>query len=356
MDMNSNAANDEGRTPSRRIFLRRGMMGAWVLGLGSLAGWFSPRGGVAPARAATRSLGKEYTYDVSRFQKTDPSLITHGAAGSIATGLKEPRRLVVGSNDQILVAGDRSICVFDKTGQRLQAFATGDSPRCLAVDTDGKIYVGLKDHVEVYQKSGERMAVWPAPAERSILTAIAVGENDAFVADAGSRLVWHYNLAGRLIKSIGKKNEEKNIPGFIVPSPYFDLALGSDGLLWVANPGRHRLEAYTFGGDFEIGWGEVALGIEGFCGCCNPVNFALMEDVRFVTCEKGLTRVKVYSPKGKFEGVVAGPEQFPKHLNNANANPVGLDVAVDTAGRVLVADPLNSEIRIFTPLKKSSLS
>ena len=35
----------------------------------------------------------------------------------------------------------------------------------------------------------------------------------------------------------------------------------ADGLLWVVNPGRHRLEAYTFDGDLQSYWGEESLGI-----------------------------------------------------------------------------------------------
>ena len=67
--------------------------------------------------------------------------------------------------------------------------------------------------------------------------------------------------------------------------------MASDGLLRVVNPGRHRIEAYTFDGDLEFSWGKVSVGIEGFCGCCNPVNFAILSDGSFITCEKGLTRV-----------------------------------------------------------------
>jgi hypothetical protein len=84
------------------------------------------------------------------------------------------------------------------------------------------------------------------------------------------------------------------------------------------------------------------------------VNFALLPDGQgYVTCEKGLTRVKVYDSGGDFVGVVAGPEEFAEHDRRTSATDVspsliGLDVSVDSKGRVLVLDPALSEVRIFT--------
>ncbi|MBM3243119.1 hypothetical protein FJZ31_43220, partial [Candidatus Poribacteria bacterium] len=53
-----------------------------------------------------------------------------------------------------------------------------------------------------------------------------------------------------------------------------------------------------------VGLGYLSMDIDGFCGCCNPVNFAMLPDGRFVTCEKGLPRVKIYDADGTFSGVV----------------------------------------------------
>ena len=152
---------------------------------------------------------------------------------------------------------------------------------------------------------------------------------------------------------IGVKNAERNVPGLIVPSPYLHVAMAPDGLLRVNNPGRHRVETYTTAGDLEFSWGKPSAAIEGFCGCCNPVGLALLPDGRYVTCEKGLPRVKVYSAEGAFESVVAGAESFPE---NAAATFVkgaedcrlgGLDAAVDSQQRVYVLDLVTAEVRVM---------
>jgi hypothetical protein len=87
------------------------------------------------------------------------------------------------------------------------------------------------------------------------------------------------------------------------------------------------------------------MAVEGFCGCCNPVYFTRRPDGKFVTSEKGLNRIKIYDAKGKFEGVVAGPETLVKDLDLAKKACAdcqvgfGFDVACDSTGRVLALDP-----------------
>ncbi len=141
------------------------------------------------------------------------------------------------------------------------------------------------------------------------------------------------------------------MPGFIVPSPFLDVLIHRDGLLRVNNPGRHRVEAYTFDGDLEAAWGKPTAGIEGFCGCCNPIAIAALADGRLVTCEKGIPRVKIYSAAGDFESVVAGAESFPENahactdLNDCIHG--GIDAAVDSGGRIYILDIVTSDVRVM---------
>jgi len=304
-------------------------------------------------------LGEAFTYDLENLRKTEPSLIQYEESSKITTGFQDVFGIALDSNEQIYVAGDKSIRVFNGNGERLSEIKLTDSPRCLTVADDGIIYVGMKDYVEVYDPKGVHRTSWEKLGENAVLTSIAVYKNDVFIADAGNRIVLRYNTSGKLVNRIGKKDADKNIPGFIVPSPYFDLAVAHDGLLRVVNPGRHKIEAYTFDGYLELSWGETSTKIEGFSGCCNPVNFALLPDGGFVTCEKGLPRVKTFDANGVFVGVVAGPESFAEHGKAcppdgfANCQTGGLDVAVDSEGRVLILDPDERTVRIFTRTKSS---
>ncbi len=299
-------------------------------------------------------LSKEFDFDLTSLAKVDPDLILYTPAGPpVQTGFHQSHAIVLDSTGRLYVAGDNAIRVLNDAGDPQRVIDLAGEPRCVTVSDDGKVYVGLKDHVEVFDAQGLRVASWNSLGEGAVLTSIAKHENDVFVADAGHRVVLHYDAAGTLLKRIGEKDSDRNIPGFVIPSPYFDVAVSRDGLLRVVNPGRHRIEAYTCDGDLEFWWGRSSVEIDGFCGCCNPVSFALLPNGGFVTAEKGLARVKVYDSDGAFVGVVAGPDQLGKGGrvrvcdSPERCQAGGLDVAAGADGRVYVLDTTDNIIRIF---------
>jgi virulence-associated protein VagC len=281
----------------------------------------------------------------------DPALIHYRQSAEISVAITGPHALAVGPDGRIFVGGQRVIEIFDARGAKIREISLDYDPRCLALagaqaKYPGRIYIGAADRVMVLDPHGKPREAWDKLGEKALPTSIAVGENDVFLADAGNRIVWHYDADGKLINRIGAADRARRIPGFFITSPYFDLAVGRDGLLYVVNPRALRLEAYTGDGDLEFFWGKGSPGIEGFFGCCNPAHFALLSDGRFVTAEKGLPRIKIYSPQGKFECVVAGPEQFPS---------IAADVAVDQRDRVLVLDSEKNRVLIFEPLDKKTV-
>jgi len=300
-------------------------------------------------------LSSEYAYDLSELAKVDPNLILYTQSGPAAnTGFRQSLAIALDAGGRIYVAGDKAIRIFSSTGVFDRTFELSGEPRCLATATDGGLYVGLADHVEVLNADGKSVASWDSLGEEAVLTSIARHNDSVFVADAGHRVVLHYDTAGALVGHIGEKNPDKDIPGFVIPSPHFDLAVSRDGLLRVANPGRNRIEAYTPDGNLEFWWGQRSVKIEGFCGCCNPVNFAILPYGGFVTSEKGLVRVKVYNSDGGFVGVVAGPAQLTDgSLMKICETPEecqgpGFDVAAGADGRVYVLDTTKNEIKIFS--------
>lgn len=338
---------------NRRKFIRQSVCGAGVLAAVAGVAVVSQRWRQGAKRAAGRESSNPFAYDVTRLTKTDPALIHYEEVGRIARLAEEPRRVVLGADDRLLMAAGNYVHVLDRSGARESDLAFRAPPRCLAVSGDGMIYVGLRDHVEIFDGHGQRRAAWDSPGPRTWFTGLAVGANDVFAADAVHRVVLRYDRSGKLLGRIGEKNQDRDVPGFVIPSPFFDVELHRDGLLRVTNPGRHRIEAYTFDGDLEMAWGKASASIEGFCGCCNPVNFALLADGRFVTCEKGLPRVKVYGADGTFQSVVAGPESFAENAKATSGDGLsdstqgGLDVAVDARGRIYILDLVAGDVRIM---------
>ena len=239
----------------------------------------------------------------------------------------------------------------------------------------GRVYVGVSRETDsgddpgdkpnyqlaIFDPQGEPLANWDNLGwdnlDGALLTSIALAEEDVFLADAAGRVVLRFDISGKLLGRLGLRDERRHIPGFVIPSPYFDVAMAPDGLLNAVNPGGLRIEAYTFDGDLEASWGEAGVDIAGFCGCCNPSNIAIMADGRTVTAEKGIARVKVYDAEGNFQCVVAGPELLTPKPTAAEETRTPhkrqpVDLATDSKQRILVLDPNARKVRIFE-LKKT---
>ena len=281
-----------------------------------------------------------FEYNIERFKKSGEAQVAFRETAAVALDLNKPYALAT-YRGRIYVTGDRSLLILAGDGRLLATAATERPISALAVDANGDLYAAAGESVQVLDSTGVKKAQWQDLGVDAILTSVAVGEKDVYLADAGQLIVWRFNKGGELLGRIGAKDPAKDIPGFVIPSPYFDLAVDADGFLWVVNSGRHQFENYTPDGRLRSFWSRSSMAIDGFSGCCNPSHFALLEDGSFVTSEKGIPRVKIHNVLGDLSAVVAGADQF-------DEDTVGLDLAVDESGRILVLDPKRRQVRIFT--------
>ena len=287
-------------------------------------------------------LARPFVYDAPTRQ-IDPALRKYAEVKpAVRTDMTSPRGIAVGADRTLYVAGDRIVRLFDAKGDPSRSLAMPGEPKCLAVADDGTVAVGFDERVEVYDSQGERKAEWPPLGKNARIVSITVAGKDVFVADFGQRAVVRYDRSGKQLNTIGRPDPQRQIPGLLALSAHLDVAVSPDGLLWVASPGRRRLEAYRFDGNPEHAWGQgSATDVAGFPGCCNPTDITILHDGRFVTSEKGpYPLVKVYDAQGVLEAIVAA-EDLPR------IDGTTFDVAVDGDGRVYVLDPVARKVRIF---------
>ncbi len=285
-----------------------------------------------------------FAYDIDRFARSGADRVLYSEVQTIDLPLPHVVAIAMDPSDRLYVSGVDSIVILSLDGRILDTLETPEPARCLAVDENQDLYAGMTDHVEVYGPDVSGPIRWEALGTEAILTSIAVTSDFVFAADAGNRIVWRFDKSGKNPMRIGDKDAARDIPGFIIPSPFFDVGIDPDGFLWAANTGRHSLENYTLEGGLRTVWGEFSMAIEGFCGCCNPSHFAILDDGSFVTSEKGIARVKVYNRLGEMTGVVAGPDSFEE-------GAVGLDLTLDSSQRIWVLDPARRAARAFAKIE-----
>ncbi|MCF7707644.1 MAG: NHL repeat-containing protein [Verrucomicrobia bacterium] len=335
---------------SRRDFLRKGMEGMLAFGAGGAAGVFAddtirPKPG---NHSAIPNASPTSGYDMSKLAEVDPALIRYREKGRFGCDMEESVALWIDNGDLVYVCGDECVNVFDRVGRKRTTLKVGGRPRAVCSVDGDRILVAVGDRIVILDSEGGVLSDTGSLGERSVVTSIAVGgEGTIFAADAGEKCIWKISADGKVL-SKNRGDTEGGGVGFVIPSPFFDIAFDADGLLWATNTGEHRIEAYNEEGEISRSWGKPTMAIEGFCGCCNPVNISILNDGRFVTAEKGLPRVKVYSADGEFECVVAPPNSFPGLMRKRPAGRMrALDVAVNSDGEVYVLDTGSSQVRIF---------
>lgn len=335
----------EAGPPDRRLL---GRWTPWIAGTVLLAA-------VVAAFALWRATGRDrepadlddaFVYDVDRYRVVPPERIGYREVACFETGLVRAAAVAVAADGGIFAAGDDRVVVLSPEGDRRAEIPVEGKPCALAVSPGGGLHLATEDRVFRGPLSGPLAELLRLPGDRARITSIAVDRDSVWVADAGSRGVWRFGLDGVPRGRIGDRDPDRGLPGFNVPSPYFDLLVAPDGLLRIVDPGRHRIDAFTVDGHRELSWGEASFALEGFSGCCNPAHLALLPDGSFVTSEKGIPRVKVYDASGSFVTAVVGSDGLDTEV-------APCDVAADSRGRIVLLDPGRGRVRVFAPRRQA---
>jgi ligand-binding sensor domain-containing protein len=247
--------------------------------------------------------------------------------------------IAVDKNNNIYVSCDKKILCFDADGNLVSEIKC-DYLATALVCTNDKLIAAFTNEISIYDAAGKQLKNWELGNKKSYITSLATIDGNIYTADAQAAKVYCFSEDGKLLKTIGQSADKKELTFFVLPSFYFDVAIGTEKTIWIANTGRHKLVQLDSEGHIISNWGETSSAVEGFCGCCNPSNFALLCDGSFITAEKGLVRVKKYNKNGDFECVIAGPEKFKEDTK-------GLDIAIDSNDRIYVLEPEAMRIHVF---------
>jgi WD40 repeat protein len=194
------------------------------------------------------------------------------------------------------------------------------------------IFASTPETILLISTDGKLITEWGPYEAGCIITSISADKNLVAFADAGNKRVFILEKNGELHSMMGQSE-----PKFIIPSPYFDVALG-DGQLFAANTGNRRIETWTINGQKLSQFGEPGTAPGAFCGCCNPAHFALIPQ-GFVTAEKGINRIKIIGPDGDFIEFVSSANNF--------VPSIPLDVASVDGKTIYAANSVDSTLYVF---------
>jgi len=294
-------------------------------------------------KKAGKTIENPYEYNIDEFRKVDSTQILYTEKFHFPVKVDLWAGIAI-YDSTIIIANAKELQKYDYSGKQIFNKSLIDSATCITLDENQQIWIGMTSYVAHYDLDGTLIQRFDPVARRAIFTSIVSSGENIYIADAGNRVVHHYNSKGEMLDDIGEKNEQKGIPEFVIPSPYFDVAIDADGFLWAANTGQHIFENFNKDGSLRTSWGVTSMKMEGFSGCCNPAHFAIMDDNSFITSEKGMPRLKLYDQHGQFIGIVAPPAAFEGTL--------AADIAIDKQNRVVALDFTKQQIRIFERKKE----
>ena len=250
--------------------------------------------------------------------------------------------VAVSENGNILLGGEPFIACYDSVFNLQWEFKTDMPVTALALNGENS-YAAVQGMILVFNNKGEKIDEWGPFDSNSMITSITANEIYVAFADAANRTIFILDKEGIVKKLIGKTEEP-----FIIPSFYFDVALGNENDVIVANTGNKRIETRNMDGKILNYFGESGTGPESFCGCCNPAHFTVIPG-GFITAEKGINRIKILDNNGGFVEFVSSVNDF--------VAPLPLDIASPDGKIIYGANPADSKLYVFkrkypqTPLK-----
>ncbi len=339
---------DTAEDVTRRRLLTRWLPIAGVAGAGGVVGVAMLRHGAPPAAQPETSSAGAAGSPSGPPQPVEPLplLPHHFTRQTVVVGPGLPgefRRslagLAIGPRDAVYALGDGEIRVFEADGSLVHTWKAPEQASCLGVASDGRVGVGSPGRVDLCDATGTHIGGFAAgsrdtPAE---VTAIRFSGGEVLVADAAARVIRRYDARGTELGVIGAQAKTR---GFMLPNKSLDFDVDVSGVVHATDTGRHQVTSWTLDGTMVASFGKFGMAKpEDFVGCCNPVNVAVAPDGGIVTAEKVAARVKVFGADRTLLAVI-GPGHFDPTCRH-------IHVAVDSAGRIVTADPERRTIAAF---------
>jgi len=242
------------------------------------------------------------------------------------------KAVTVSPSGNIYIGGDSFVSCYKSDLTRLWSINTPYPVTSLSNSGD-TIFASTVEVILIIGINGKLENEWGPFEAKSFITSVSSDKTRVAYADAGNKMIVILDKQGRVEKIIGQGDGQ-----FVLPSPYFDVALDSNSL-FVANTGHRRIEKRSAEGKLLSMFGEPGMAPGAFCGCCNPAHFIVTPN-GFVTSEKGINRIKILGKSGEFIEFVTSKNRF--------VPSIPLDLASADGKRLYAANPADSKLYVFS--------
>jgi hypothetical protein len=241
------------------------------------------------------------------------------------------KAVAVSQKGNIYLGGDSFVSCYDKDLNLIWNVKSPSAITSLANYGD-TIFASTEEQILILSSAGKILNEWGPYGDSCLITSVSSNMKYVAFADAVNKMVYVLDKGGEVKTMIGQNDRQ-----FDIPSPYFDVALDDNNILFTANTGLHRIETRSIDGKVKSYFGEAGTAPEYFCGCCAPPHFAVIPE-GFVTAEKGINRIKILNKKGEFVELVNSKNNFIKSepLDLASADGITIYGAYPGDSRLYV--------------------
>ena len=169
-------------------------------------------------------------------------------------------------------------------------------------------------------------------------------DGTVYVADSLNHRIQAFDSSGNFLFQWGsfEVGEHGTAAGGHFNQPW-GISVGPDGNVYVADTWNHRIQVFTPDGQFIRAWGQIgqldtAVSPTDFWG---PRAVAVGADGLVYVADTGNKRIRVFTEDGELVRSIGSSGSAAGQLNE----PVGL--AIHSDGRVFVADTWNRRIQVF---------
>jgi DNA-binding beta-propeller fold protein YncE len=262
--------------------------------------------------------------------------------------LVKPRAIAIDAKDRLyLVDWTARLQIYDRDGKYLgPTWTTPDyrngRPSGLSIDRDGNLLVSDSHYncLRIYSAEGKLLRTiggdaGSAPGQLGYVSdAVQDAEGFFYVAEFGeNQRISKFDATGKFLTCWGEPGSEEGQFSHIRA-----MALGPDGLLYIADACNHRIQVFTRNGKLVRVWGTQGTDL-GQLSYPYDLAFSPGKTPYLYVVEYGNNRVQKFTLDGSSLGTWGGPGREPGRL----ANPWAL--AVDSRGCIHVVDSENDRVQ-----------